>query len=117
MAHLGGIKMAAWLFITVQDISRLMNLNGIRSRDERYVLQGVGRAEACENESILQTIPVCHLLYADPSPLKTPELIPYLSSELPKWFPPATAPESLRSGLIKPTGLFVPGGGRLDYQP
>ena len=49
--------MAAWLFITVQDISRLMNLNGIRSRDERYVLQGVVCAAACKNESILLTTP------------------------------------------------------------
>ena len=40
--------------------------------------------------------------------MKIPEMIPYLSSELPKSSSPSTAPESLRSQLVKRVGWLFP---------
>ena len=89
--------------ITVRENSGLMN--GIRSRGGRYVLQGVAQKLA---RTYLADYSACQLLCADPSPMKIPELISYLSSELPKSSSPIAAPESLRSQLVERVGWLFP---------
>ena len=89
--------------ITVRENSGLMN--GIQSRDGRYVLQGVAQKLA---RTYLADYFACQLLCADPSPLRIPELISYLSSELPKSSSAITVPESLRSQLVECDGWLFP---------
>ena len=89
--------------ITVRENSGLMN--GTRSRDGRYVLQGVAQKLA---RTYLADYSACQLLCADPSSLRLPDLISYLSSELPKSSSPITVPEFLRSQLVERVGWLFP---------
>ena len=89
--------------ITVRESSGLMN--GIRSRDGRYALQAFAQKLA---RTYLADYSGCQLLCADPSPMKIPELISYLLSELPKSSSLAIALESLKNCLVERVGWLFP---------
>ena len=85
--------------ITVRENYGLMS--GIRSRDGRYVGQGVAQELA---RTYFADSFAHELLCADPSPIKIPDLISYLSSEFPRASSPSTAPKSLRSEFMERVG-------------
>ena len=80
-------------------------MNGIRSRDGRYVLQSGAQELA---RTYLADYSAYQLLCADPLPTKIPKLILYLSSKLPNSSSPTTVPESLRSQPVERIGWLFP---------